>query len=645
MSRHARRKAWAVAGLLLALCWCGAPRAATPAAWKDSGFAINAGAMTLRAVFEEFSRAYGVRLALEIDGERLVKGRLKADNGVEFLNRLAGTQQFRWFVYNDTLYVTPAGANTSLRLEVGEDAVQDAKSALIGLGLFDERFGWGELPDEGVVIVSGPRSYVELARDTLLPKEKKASPRKGRQIMIFRLKYASANDRVINSRGKSETIPGVKTILGNLLLGPHTAEKLTDPKRRFDVDSSKRSRLPKLGKGEASDGGDAGRLPLFAPPDSGARNRVLAEDGDAPVPGASASSRGQQPQPRDDEPAARIEADSTLNAIMIYDNINKKEMYAALIAELDLPPQQIEIEALIVDIDRGKLADMGVEWGVRAGAVNGTFNSTTGASQGTSLPLPGATLLINDIGRFYARLKAMESTGEARLLASPTILTLDNVPAVLDLSRSAYVSLVGERVADLADVTAGTMLRVIPRIIHDGGQTRVRLEVDIEDGTLDSPDSVSGVDGKPGAVSAAVTRSTISTQAIIDAQQTLMIGGYHAESMKRDKQKVPLLGDLPLVGGLFRSETQSDSTKERLFLITPRISGGAGDAERNAMAARPARAKAAPAAPVAVLEKSVAAAAAPAPAPAAQDSVVIGGGLRFPARKFKCTAPRRIGML
>lgn len=642
MSRQACVRTLAIAGLLLLqLFWCAAPRAATPASWKDSGFSINAGAMTLRSVFEEFSRAYGVRLSMEIDGDRLVKGgRIKADNGVEFLNRLGGIHRFRWFVYNDTLYVTPAGASTSLRIEVGEDAVQDAKSALIGLGLFDDRFGWGELPDEGVVIVSGPRSYVELARDTLLPKEKK-TPRKGRQIMMFRLKYASATDRTINSRGKSETIPGVKTILGNLLFGPHSAEKVTDPKRRFDADSSKRSRLPKLGKGEAAESGGEGLAPLFTAPDSAGKNRVMAEDGGAQ------SSRSQQQQPREEEAPPRIEADSTLNAIMIYDNINKKEMYAALIAELDVQPQQIEIEAMIVDIDRSKLADMGVEWGVRAGVVNGVFNSTTQSSQGTSLPLPGATLLISDAGRFYARLKAMQSTGEARVLATPTILTLDNVPAVLDLSRSAYVSLVGERVADLADVTAGTMLRVIPRIIHDGGQTRVRLEVDIEDGTLDSPDSVSGADGKAGSVSAAVTRSTISTQAIIDAQQTLMIGGYHAESLKRDKQKVPLLGDLPLLGGLFRSETESDSTKERLFLITPRISGSDG-IEHKTMSGRPVAAAAVKEKPVTVLEKSVAVEAAPllSTAPSTvQDSVVIGSGLRLPPRKFKCTPARRVGML
>ncbi|MDR9838860.1 type III secretion system outer membrane ring subunit SctC [Herbaspirillum huttiense] len=567
-------KSWGM-GILLAalLLWGTTLHAAVPAAWKDSGFSINANGMTLNGVLEDFSRTYGVRLSMSGEGDRLVKGRLKADNGIEFLNRLGATYKFRWFVYNNTLYVASASDNTSERLEVGEDAVQDAKAALVGLGLYDERFGWGELPDEGVVIVSGPRSYVDLARNVLLPASDKKVPRKGRQIMMFRLKYATAMDRVITSRGKTETIPGIKTILSNLLFGPNSGEKLSGSTPRFDAASNKRSRQPKNERAAIGESTGEGLGPLFSAPVGNGNNLMMP--GGAMDGGRNGGGAGDSGRASEEEGRPRIEADPSLNAIMIYDNINKRDMYASLIAELDVQPQQIEIEALIVDIDRSKLSDMGVEWGVRAGAVNSTINATTAASEGMNLPLPGATLLISNAARFYARLKAMESNGDAHVLATPTVLTLDNVAAVLDLSRSAYVSLVGERVADLADITAGTKLRVIPRIIHDGGQTRVRLEVDIEDGSLDSNDS--GNSGNPNnTVSTSVTRSTISTQAIIDSQQTLMIGGYRAEALSKNKQKVPVLGDLPVLGGLFRSESQSTSTKERLFLITPRITGTDG---------------------------------------------------------------------
>jgi len=563
--------------LLAALLVLPATALATPpASWKVSGLSIDATNLRLKDVLEQFAQVYDVRLALDLKANPVLKGRFKADNGTDFLNRLAQAHPFRWFVYNDTLHIVPADDNISLRLEVGDDAVADARAAMVGVGLYDERFGWGELPDTGTVIVSGPRSYVHLARDILMPDTKKADS-KARRVMMFRLKYASVSDRVINARGQTETIPGVKTILTNLLFGAQGGEKLADVPA-VDTGSSKRSRRPRVEPGAARQvtGGAPPFLPIFGQAAGGAANAA------AGAPEAPAGERREAaPRAAEDKGRPRIEANPALNAILIYDTGDKRAMYAALIAELDVQPQQIEIEALIVDMDRSKLAEMGVEWGVRAGAVDTVVNGTAAASLGTALPVAGATLLISDAARFYARLKALESKGEARVLATPTVLTIDNVAAVLDLSQSSYVSLVGERVADLADITAGTMLRVIPRIIREGADTRVRLEVDIEDGSLDSP--TAGGKGANGNVN--VTRSTISTQAIIDSQQTLMIGGYRAERLSRDRQKVPVLGDLPLFGGLFRTESTSSSTRERLFLITPRLSGTGGVAAPAASAA------------------------------------------------------------
>jgi type III secretion protein C len=535
------------------LLWAGAALGAAPASWKDSGFSIDASGMTLKSVFEEFGRVYGVRLSNGLRHDAMLNGRLKADNGIQFLDRLAQPHRFRWFVYNDTLYIVPRDDNASVRLQVGEDAVQDAKQALIGIGLFDPRFGWGELPDDGIVIVSGPREYVNLARSILLPNEKKVALQ-GRQVMLFRLKYASATDRVITSRGRSETVPGVKSILTNLLFGNGTAEKITDARARMDVDSAKRSRKAKVEKGGARDVGGG----LF-----GTAAKRAHDDGDEDGGDRNGKSGYGDARPR-------IEADPSLNAIMIYDSGSKRAMYAALIDELDVEPQQVEIEALIVDIERSKLSEMGVEWGTRSknGNVNTVVNAGSSESSGLNLPLSGSTLLISNAARFYARLKAMEGNGEARVLATPTVLTLDNVAAVLDLSQTRYMPLLAERFADLADVTAGTMLRVIPRIVRDGTATRVRLEVDIEDGAL----------GENSSTNTSVTRSTISTQAIVDVQQTLVIGGYHSDSLSSNKQKVPVLGDVPLFGGLFRNDTQSYGSRERLFLITPRLVGSTGTA-------------------------------------------------------------------
>ena len=582
--------------LLLALSaglFFGAAHATTPANWKDSGFAINASGMRLGQLLREFGQAYGVNVSVKVDDLAILKGRLKADNGTEFLDRLSNEYKFNWFVYAGTLYVVPRNDNLSVRLDIGEDAVLDAKSALIGVGLFDTRFGWGELPDDGVVLINGPREYVRLAETVLNPdsaanltqraqetsREPGAAARKklaykGKQVMIFRLKYASAVDRVITVRGQKETAAGIKTIMTEIL-GQADALPQRDAADEFDAGSDKRSRRPKSGPGGEDAPGNS----------SLARSR---EPGDIVSERKARTKKEAAPSQQD---APRIDADPALNAIIIYDVEAKRDMYRALIEQLDVEPQQIEIEAMIVDIDRSKLLEHGAEWGFASGKTQGVINGNPGNSIGSgqsigqgASPLGmnqtvgGSTILLSN-PNFYLRLKEMESNGDANILAKPTVLTLDNVAAVLDLSQTRYVPLVGERVSDLANITAGTMLRVVPRVLNENGEIRVRLDIDIEDGALGNAQT-----------SGNTTRSTISTQAIVNEQQTLMIGGYHVESTTVTQQKVPFLGDLPLVGGLFRSSSDNNKGRERLFLITPRLLGTAGvKVARRSTASRMAR--------------------------------------------------------
>ena len=544
--------------------------AAVPASWKSTGFAINANGMTLSSVLQEFSNVYSVKINNAMVGDGVMHGRIQASNGADFLDRLASKHAFRWFVYNETLYVVPNSDASSVRLKVGEDAVADSKAALIGLGLFDARFGWGEIPDEGTVIVSGPRQYVELVRETLMPMTENKKPSgAAKQVMVFRLKYASATDRTLSTRGQADNlIPGVKTILSNLLNSSPQNNYANDD---FNAGSRKRSRTGKNGRGSAeqmtssSRDGESSRTLLANARDTGRGGRD----------GHDKRDQREQNSADDDEAddgrrvgykkseGVRIDADPSLNAIIIYDNANKRAMYQSLIAELDIEPQQIEIEALIVDIDRTKLNQLGAEWGFSIGNFSATLNGTSTDSKGNSSPISGSTLLIKNAANFYARLTAMENKGDAHVLAKPTISTLENVAAVLDLSQSAYLPLVGERVVDLANVNVGTMLKVTPRIVREGNITRVRLDINIEDGAFTAQT----------ASSANVTRSTINTQAIVELQHTLLIGGYHSEAKTQNKQKIPLLGDMPILGALFQNNSDSTSNRERLFLITPRIAG------------------------------------------------------------------------
>ena len=482
--------------------WTPAARAAVPAGWNNHGFVLDTAGMQLHQVLERFAREYGVDVVSDVPDRAVRQETLRAAGGGELLERLAQAYRFRWFVYGDTLHVVPREDNVSMRLELGANAVRDARGVLAGVGLYDSRFGWVELPKEGAVVVSGPREYVRLAREILVP-ARSADAANDMQPMVFRLKYAGATDRVIAARGRTDTIPGVKTILSNLLAGPAA--------------------------------------------------------GDAVRP--------------------RIDADPSLNAVIIHDAAGKRAMYQALIEQLDVLPRQVEIDALIADVDRSKLP---------------------GLVGGTAPAAPGATLLVDDAAGLVARLKALEASGDARILATPGALTLNNVAAVLDLRQSRYIPLVGERVADVAEVSAGTLLRVVPRLVEDG-VTKMRLDVDIEDGNLGS-----GADAQ-------VTRSTLSALAIVAPRQMLVIGGYGADAMSGERASAPWLGSL------FGRKDTPGTQRERLYLITPRLAGGtsAQAAAEPVAAAQPPAAAPAPAPAAPPVPAAPAVPVAPVPAPVA----------------------------
>ncbi len=160
-------------------------------------------------------------------------------------------------------------------------------------------------------------------------------------------------------------------------------------------------------------------------------------------------------------------------------------------------------------------------------------------------------------------MRALESDGQANILSQPSILTADNLGAMIDLSDTFYIRTLGERVATVTPVTVGTSLRVTPRYIAAKGGRQVELAIDIEDGRVlqEYP-----IDGLPR-----VRKSSISTLAVVGDEQTLLIGGYNNRRDEEQVEKVPLLGDIPGLGFLFSSKSRAVQRRERLFLIRPRV--------------------------------------------------------------------------
>jgi len=124
------------------------------------------------------------------------------------------------------------------------------------------------------------------------------------------------------------------------------------------------------------------------------------------------------------------------------------------------------------------------------------------------------------------------------------------------------VRVAGDQEVDLFDVSAGVVLRVTPHIVEDDEKTRIKLAVDIEDGGF----SDTSVDGIP-----VVRKSTINTQAVINKDESLLIGGYYYEVDSKSVRMVPCLGGIPALGYLFKQEEATKTRTKRVFLITPKI--------------------------------------------------------------------------
>jgi type III secretion protein C len=503
--------------------------AATPPSWKDGGaYAYRANGQSLQRVLSEFARSQGVVLAGSVPGAAgtVVRGSVQAPSPEQFLERLALEHQFQWFVHAGRLYVSAAADRVTEHISIGEGSTSDARQAITGLGLFDQRFGWGELQDQGVVVVSGPREYVRLVRTALrAPEDSDPST------MIYKVRHGFVEDREISFRNQTVKVPGLLTILRNLA-------------------SDNRP------EGRLSDGGGSGATTAKFVNEATA---ALGTAGAAPVPRTA----GAEPlSPRRREAKAVIEGDVRTNMLIIRDTPDRRSYYLTVLRALDVPLRQVEIEAMIIDVERSRLHELGLNWQAFAGGGSGRTEVVVGNPSGALSARGPGSLTVTNLSRLLAVINALESEGDARLVARPAVTTMDNLAAVIDLSQTAVVRIVGERTAGTRDVTAGTMLKVTPKIVVDSDVTQVRLLIDIEDGKL-----VPGAPGDPPGVA----RTVVATQAQVDDRQSLVIGGLRVRNESQGERGVPVLRSIPLLGGLFRWEEKESTTRERLFLITPRV--------------------------------------------------------------------------
>ncbi len=587
-SMGSRAVRWGIAlglGLGVGLGSVGSLHAAPPT-WADAPYSYYSNGKRLSDVLQDFAASFSLGVALPDGLAQEVNGRFNARNPTEFLERLAGVYGLNWYVHAGVLQVSRAKDNMIKAIAVpslgGNTSV---RQVLVDLQMFEPRFGWSEMPEQGFAMVTGPQSYVEMIERTLsaLPK----APG-GQQVAMFRLKHAPVDDRTILYRDREITVPGVATVLRNLMqfntpgLVRASSPGGTVAGSSTGVGTSVGGPPPlgaaggqgSMGSAGSGQSGASAGGPGAAPGGS-AGTGVAGPAGAAPAPaggaGASAAPGSVSMQAR---PRPSIQSDSRLNAIIIQDAPDRIPLYASLISQMDVPAPLIEIEALIVDVNTTRLQELGISWGARLsggnvalgfGDVSGTPDPKTlslVAGSAGSLVSPTTTVLDN-AGRFLvARLRALEEQGDASIQARPSILTSENIGAVIDLSETVYIQTTSERTALVTPVTAGTTLRVTPRLFNRGDGQAVFLTVDIEDGQV-----------QPGSAGAlpTVRKGVVSTEASLGMEESLLIGGYNSIQTVVGSSKIPLLGSIPGLGALFSSRSNSVQRRERLFLLKTRV--------------------------------------------------------------------------
>jgi general secretion pathway protein D len=290
-------------------------------------------------------------------------------------------------------------------------------------------------------------------------------------------------------------------------------------------------------------------------------------------------------------PAGFIQADPTTNALIITASESEYRDLRTVIDQLDARRAQVYIESLIVEVSATKAAELGVQWaglsgnstssarvGVLTGfgtAGNNIINQAVAtATTGTPLaPGNGITLgILNQTG-LGALAHALESDSSANILSMPNLITLDNEEAKIIVGQNVpfvtgqYTTVASAGSAGVNPFQTverqdiGLTLRVKPQISQGG---TVKMAIYQETSGIDSSVNTEGA-------GLATTKRSLDTNVVVDDGQIIVLGGLIDDNMQDGVDKVPGLGDIPLIGGLFRYKTTNHVKRNLMVFIRPTI--------------------------------------------------------------------------
>ncbi|TDM08548.1 MAG: type IV pilus secretin PilQ [Ideonella sp. MAG2] len=302
-------------------------------------------------------------------------------------------------------------------------------------------------------------------------------------------------------------------------------------------------------------------------------------------------------------PRGSVLAESRTNQLFVSDIPAKLEEVAMMVSKIDVPVRQVLIEARIVEADDTFGRSLGVKLGSSdfrglrggvpgyslGGGNNVTFGGNYNAVGGQTLQVKSSDFLYNDTqfvnmpasGGSYSsatpatfalslfsatanrflnlELSALEADNKGKIVSSPRVVTADQVKAVIEQGEELpYQVATSSGATSIQFKKASLKLEVIPQITPEGN---VILDVDINKDSR----------GVSTAAGPAINTKHVKTQVLVENGGTVVIGGIYTQDESTEVTKVPLLGDIPYVGNLFKSTIRSDRRKELLVFLTPKV--------------------------------------------------------------------------
>ena len=304
--------------------------------------------------------------------------------------------------------------------------------------------------------------------------------------------------------------------------------------------------------------------------------------------GGSSSANSNQPST-----GGQIQADPTTNSLIITAPEPQYRQLRAVIDKLDGRRAQVLVESLIVEVTASKLAEFGIQWqsvlGSKGDGVVGAIGTNSAVSGGNILSLAagiasGSTSALTSLGgglnialaprvngQYYlgALANFLQNSGDANVLSTPNLMTLDNEEAKIVIGNNvpfvtgSYANTTGNNTVNpfttVERKDVGLMLRVRPQINENG---TVKLAIYQEVSKIDG-NTLKDVNGPT------TSKRSIESNVLVEDGSIIVLGGLLEDSYQQAEDKVPLMGDIPVLGNLFRSENRSRKKTNLMVFLRP----------------------------------------------------------------------------